>query len=151
MSDIVVRVIPPDPQRVPSESERALCLALLRQRLPGADAIRETLTAKVRFVDAGDNFHEITCPACGKHVELDDWAEAMMRSSGADFENLAAKFPCCGKETSLNDLRYDWPQGFARWDLEVRNPGLSREDFAGIAEELGKLLGFAPRVVWALA
>lgn len=151
MSAIVVTVIPPDPQRVPGDSERALAMALLRQRVPSAESLRETLTAETRFVDAGENFHAVFCPACGRHVELDDWQEAMTKAQSGSFERLDASFPCCGATVSLNDLRYDWPQGFARWGVELRNPGMSREDFDAVAAELERLLGFKPRVVWALA
>jgi hypothetical protein len=151
MSDIVVKLIPPDPQRVPGDPERALALALLRQRLPQADAIGETVTADVRFVDAGENFHEIFCPACGRHVELDEWQEAMSKGQSTMFEELVTELSCCKARVSLNDLRYDWPQGFARWRVELRNPGMSREEFDVVAAELERLLGFKPRVVWALA
>lgn len=150
MADLVVTVIPPDPGKVPSDAERALALALLRQRVPQAAGIREALTPEPRFVDAGENFHDVFCPACGRHVELDDWQEAMTRAQSASYERLDASFPCCRATVSLNDLRYDWPQGFAKWGLELRNPGMSREDFDAVAAELARLLGFKPRVVWAL-
>jgi hypothetical protein len=39
------------------------------------------------------------------------------------FTDLAVVVPCCGAATSLNDLRYDWPIGFARWELIEFGPG----------------------------
>jgi hypothetical protein len=30
--------------------------------------------------------------------------------------------PCCDALVSLNDLTYDWPVGFARFELEAWNP-----------------------------
>jgi hypothetical protein len=35
------------------------------------------------------------------------------------FTDLTIVTPCCGTHTTLNDLVYDWPQGFARWRVEV--------------------------------
>jgi hypothetical protein len=39
------------------------------------------------------------------------------------FEDLAVRTPCCHTDTTLNELDYDWPAGFARFVLEARNPG----------------------------
>jgi hypothetical protein len=48
--------------------------------------------------------------------------------------------PCCGAATSLNDLVYEWPQGFARWALEIMNPGrgfLTDEEIERLARTVG--------------
>ena len=31
--------------------------------------------------------------------------------------------PCCGHKATLNDLRYDWPQGFSQFALTAMNAG----------------------------
>ncbi|WP_181387329.1 hypothetical protein [Streptomyces sp. Act143] len=48
--------------------------------------------------------------------------------------------PCCGAATTLDRLDYDWPCGFARFEIAVRNPetgGLSEEQLASVAQALG--------------
>jgi hypothetical protein len=34
--------------------------------------------------------------------------------------------PCCGHVSSLNDLQYDWPQGFARFGIDAMNPNIGK-------------------------
>ncbi len=41
------------------------------------------------------------------------------------FGALGVTTPCCTSQTTLNDLVYDWPAGFARFVLEARNPGVA--------------------------
>lgn len=36
------------------------------------------------------------------------------------FHELVVLTPCCSRRRSLNDLMYDWPQGFPRWAVVVR-------------------------------
>ena len=31
--------------------------------------------------------------------------------------------PCCRSDVNVNDLVYEWPQGFARWFIAARNTG----------------------------
>ena len=50
------------------------------------------------------------------------WSEQMGQASHASFTNLAVLAPCCGTKTTLNDLTYDWPAGFAQAELSVLNP-----------------------------
>ena len=104
-------------------------------------------TEEVRFIDQGSNFEGVYCPACS--ADLDQWwKEAMDRAWQTRFANLAAVVPCCGSATSLNDLRYVWPAGFARFVLEAKNPGitdLAHHDLAQLETTLGCRL----RRIWA--
>jgi hypothetical protein len=59
------------------------------------------------------------------------------------FRQLAVTTPCCGTATTLNDLNYDWPSGFASAALSVLNPGcgwLPEADVDSIADVLGHKL-----------
>jgi hypothetical protein len=38
------------------------------------------------------------------------------------FRCLRVTTPCCDAVSSLNDVIYDWPAGFARYVLEAVNP-----------------------------
>jgi hypothetical protein len=65
----------------------------------------------------------------------------------AGFDLHAHAMPCCGAPMSLDKLKYEWPQGFARWMVSARNTGrgpltsdelMRLDDIAGI-----KLLAIA--------
>ena len=63
-----------------------------------------------------------------------------MRAFEAGFATLTVTVPCCGGQVSLNDLRYDWPCGFARFELEAWNPNrdrLTADELAQLAAALG--------------
>jgi hypothetical protein len=56
------------------------------------------------------------------------------------FVDLTAAVPCCGRRVSLNELDYDWPCGFARFELALWNPGrgwLTDEELSAVAHALG--------------
>jgi hypothetical protein len=71
----------------------------------------------------------------------------MDHAYGTKFADLGVVTPCCGAATTLNDLNYDWPQGFARWWLQALNPRrgkLEPDELAKLASALGVRL----REVW---
>lgn len=63
------------------------------------------------------------------------------------FADLAAILPCCGRLSSLNDLQYDWPAGFARFQLRVRDPGKDIDE--AMLQELERILACSLKKVWA--
>lgn len=46
----------------------------------------------------------------------------MNSCSSNDFNDLSITTPCCHQTTSLNELEYIWPAGFAKYVIEIRNP-----------------------------
>jgi len=50
--------------------------------------------------------------------------------------------PCCGAVVALDSLRYDWPVGFARFEVCAMNPSRARYELGGAElDELAGLLG----------
>lgn len=47
-------------------------------------------------------------------------------AAATKFESLSLVTACCGAQTSLNELRYVWPAGFASFVLEAMNPNIAR-------------------------
>ncbi len=144
VSDSTLHVIPTDPQVAPSVPEETRALAFLRSRFAHVDCQRFDDPV---FVDAGQSFDRVYCPSCGAELELDWWARQMDAAHEGAFTDLSVRVPCCGNDSSLNDLRYEMPQGFARFTLSIREPG--RDLAAAELRELEQLLGLALRVVWA--
>ncbi len=53
---------------------------------------------------------------------------------------LVVTVPCCDVETSLNELVYDWPMGFARFRIEILYPNrawLTDEELTALTDALG--------------
>lgn len=147
MSDALLRIIPADPTFVPSEAARSSASARLREALADAE-VDAHVTDEVAFVDAGANFESVACPLCDGELDQDWWGEAVGLAAENSFELLTVKVPCCAGQTSLNELRYDMPQGFARCVIEATNPNVD-ELPENLVDELAAILGCKLRVIWA--
>src|SRR5688500_17318071 len=123
MSDVFLRIVPTDPTFVPSVEARASASARLREALTDVD-VAAHVSDEVAFVEAGANFESVACPLCDAELDQDWWGEAVGLAAARGFEALMVKVPCCGAQTSLNELRYDMPQGFARCVIEATNPNV---------------------------
>ncbi len=148
MSDNWLRFIATDPGWVPSGLATEAAVELLVKWLPDADEVRSSVRDHVEFVDQGANFEHVYCPTCRAVLAEDWWGDAMTRASQGGFEDLAVSTPCCGRATSLNELDYDWPAGFARFVVEALNPGVSDLTKPQV-DELAQALGTPLRRIWA--
>lgn len=125
MSDHWIALIPSTLHFIPSIDDRQSAVELFRKVAPDADEITAQVSDHVRFFDCGANLEIINCPECGREISIDWWQERMDEDSdGIGFELLSYPAPCCGKGISLDKLKYDWPQGFARFGIEGMNPNI---------------------------
>ena len=149
MSSNWLSFIPLDPNQVPDVAARREVLELYRSFVPRADEVEERVSAAPEFVGAGPNLERITCPVCGRQIEFEWWGAAMNNaySVGYGFTNLMVNVPCCGEHLSLNDLQYDWPAGFARFELRARNPDVPNLPLEQ-TEMLEKTLGCKLKTIW---
>ena len=142
MSDNFLKIAPLRVNYVPDAEAVRQTTALLKSLLPKADKVASREWSGIQFVDQGCFFEHVSCPECGSELNLDWWHECMnsrWNESSKCFLSLDVKTPCCGCETTLNDLRYDWPAAFSRCILEVMNPGrdLSHEEIDQIETTIG--------------
>ena len=146
MSDNWVILIPTDPEFVPDVLARRQACEELTRRLPAAYRIDDDLTDDVRFIHQGANFESVSCPSCGEELTLEWWQGAMNAAHAGHFRDLRATPPCCNVPTSLNDLRYDWPAGFARFEIDIKGgvEGVEASDMSVVEGILGCKL----RLVW---
>ncbi|MDE7418169.1 MAG: hypothetical protein K2N44_18010 [Lachnospiraceae bacterium] len=123
MSDYYVTIIPDDPYcRVDTQAAKKV-QSYLEECIVAMSVEIKTHEAPA-FVDCGGYLQEIACPFCGSDL-WDWWKEAMDESAGETglFAELDEKqLPCCGKWASLNDLKYDYPCGFACTEFVLLNP-----------------------------
>jgi len=148
VSDNWIILIPENPQLVPALERQQCAEARCRELAPHADEIVSHSSSSPRFYDCGTNLETISCPHCNAVLSLDWWRDAMDRDhAGDEFLMNAHDLPCCGKTATLNQLRYDWPQGIARYALELMNPVLGRLS-PEVITEFEVILGCRLRVIY---
>ena len=114
---------------------------------PLAGGVNIKQNDKPQFVDPGSNFERVICMQCGAAIDQTWWQRIMDKASENKFTDLSVVVPCCGSKTSLNELRYEWPAGFAQFIIEIINPDRNISD-----EELLKIetiLGSKLRKIWS--
>jgi hypothetical protein len=122
-------------------------LVIIKETLIVTDNIRFEVSEAPRFIDQGSNWERVICPNCNAVIDISWWRHAMDVASESEFRSLAVIVPCCGTETYLNELKYEWPAGFARFSIEIWNPEL---DIAGSKlQELEIALGSSLIKIWA--
>ena len=124
MSDNWIIVIPEEPDFVPDSAAQEEAIALFRTIAPRADEIVSQVTDKIRFIDCGANLRGIICPVCGADIAIDWWQDRMDEEYEADYPLRPVELPCCRTMRPLGDLKFDWPQGFARFSIEAMNPDI---------------------------
>jgi hypothetical protein len=140
MSDDRLRLIPTDPSWLPDDVALRRAVRVLRDLAPDAGTVRGRVHDGVVFIDAGGNAERVQCPACGTELDPGWWSERVGRAATQDYERLAVTTPCCSTRTSLNDLDYVWPAGFARAELVATTPRrgwLTDEERTRVAQALG--------------
>jgi len=77
----------------------------------------------VQFIDCGNGLAHIFCQWCGHELEMRCWQEIMSNAyDGNAFNCLRFRTPCCKLSSSLEELVYVKPCGFATFVIEVFNP-----------------------------
>jgi len=147
MSDHTLHIVPSDPHFRPADSQISVALAAAERFFPDADSIESLISDTIQFFDAGSNFEAAYCPACDTLLPLDWWQDAMDADyAESGFRLEPTRTPCCGRSLTLNELRYDWPQAFGRFDLTVQNPNVG-DVAADVLEALEAALGTRLRVI----
>ncbi|MFD1930654.1 MULTISPECIES: hypothetical protein [Nonomuraea] len=145
MSDDVLSVIPTDPHWQPSKAAADRAAAIVADLAPGTPGgvdveIDVTWHDTLTVVDCGQNLERIGCPHCGASIDTEWWAALLEANCEDGFATLAVEVPCCGVESTLDALDYDWPCGFARFEIAIWNPDriwFTDEELAALGAVLG--------------
>jgi hypothetical protein len=141
MSDNYIDLIPQNPTFVPSKDAVEQSVRIFRGLAHNTGSVTAETSAHVLFRDCGGNFSSGACPECGSSVPLDWWADRMNDDyDGAGFVLSPLALPCGHTVSSLNDLKYEWEQGFSMFVLRAANPNLGfllPLDVATLEESLG--------------
>ncbi len=146
MSDNFLQLIPTDPQFQPSIQTAERAQSLLKRFTPQAETVEARFNESVEFFHSGSNGSGIHCTACGAEASY-WWFSAMDEAGESGFNELEVTAHCCGASVSLNELRYDWPVGFARFVLEAQNPNVPDLQPGQLAQ-LEAVLGCSLRKIW---
>ena len=136
MSDNYVSLITTGPTWQPTQQAAAQAEAYIRSVFADPDGAQEVTVAfydRITVVDAGENLERITCPRCADEISL-AWYGDLIEQTEGEFDDLTVTVPCCAATIGLETLRYDWPCGFARFEIAVLNP--ARAECECRAEEL---------------
>jgi hypothetical protein len=146
MSDNWMIVLPIDPLAVPPRERADAALEMLSQLRPEAQEFDLYFSDFPEFFHCGGNFESVFCPFCQTDI-VEWWGKAMDAwSNEADRRRLAIETPCCGRATSLNDLDYVEPQGFACVAIKVMNPDSDLEPSE--LQKVAQALRQPVRIVW---
>jgi hypothetical protein len=129
MSRFVLNLIPADPAWVPSRDVAERALLVFQRRVPAATDVSIEFFGGIQFVDQGSSFETVSCRQCGEPLDLAWWSaqmDAAWSPEASRFANLQVVTPCCAATSSLNDLDYDRPAGFASFRLSAGNPAPGR-------------------------
>ncbi|MFC3741297.1 hypothetical protein [Paractinoplanes deccanensis] len=151
MSDFYACVIPTDAGWQPEGEAAERAEDYVAGVFPDSDGAGQEITVefydRITAVDAGENLERITCPRCGADIPLEWYAELLEESEG-EFDDLGVTVPCCNSQLQLDTLTFDWPCGFARFEIAVLNPARDDPEFTeDELTELGILLGHPVRQI----
>lgn len=121
MSEHIVKIIPQNPFYKVSAPALQSVKAFLETQIH-CDFIEVISAETPFFVDCGANLERISCPQCGTELDFGSWGEMMDKAAEDEFMSLETEMPCCKKTVSLNNLKYEFPCGFACCSVCIHNP-----------------------------
>lgn len=153
VSDNWVRLIPSAPTWYPESTAAESAVAYVSGLFAGPGDSTDEVSAHfhdaVSLIDSGVNTAYFTCTACSVITDV-DWVFQVVDERSADLSDLSVVLPCCGAPASLNDLNYDWPMGFARFEIGVLNGTRAHYELdESELRRVGELLGHPVRQVLA--
>lgn len=146
MSDNRMIVVAADPLAVPPKERAEAAFSLLQRMRPDGQDPELYLSDTPKFFDCGGNFGNVFCPFCG--TEIREWWRTPINewSNSTDRRDLSVVAPCCGRATTLNDLDYNRPQGFACVAIALLNPYSDLEPEE--RQQVEAALGLPVRIIW---
>jgi transcription elongation factor Elf1 len=144
VSDTILKIISTIPAYVPNDAQLERTKNLLSKYYNPA-CVEFEVTDSIEFIDQGSNFETVSCNICGQEISAGEWQDQMNKAFEVEFRDLSFQ-TSCQHQTSLNDLNYSWPAGFARFSIRISNP---QNEFDENLEQLKEILGTEVRIIWA--
>ena len=148
MSDHWITLIPKDPRHVPDAARQKHARDRFAEIAPDADEIEIKVSDQIEFFDCGTNLERICCSSCNAEISAAWWQDRMDEDCvDGGFRLARYVTPCCGTKQSLDQLLYEWPQGFARFAIDAMNPNVGKLNDQQEAE-FEEILGTPLRVIY---
>lgn len=149
MSTDMLKLIPADPQYIPTPGTHAKAVERLQALLPEGREFEAESFDKVTFIDAGENTESVVCPACKRKSELSSdntakWWHSLMddlEQNAWGPEGLKTAMPCCNRQVDVMTLSFDWPAGFARFEINISDPNIARNLTTEELRDIEAILG----------
>ena len=142
MSESMFKLIPVERGFVPPAAKHGAAIRKLEELAPDGEEVEARVHPHLEFIDQGENLEAIICPSCTRRLEIDHFSEDdpigewwRQASDAADVHHgddifelnpeATCQMPCCQARVKFIDLMFDWPGGFARFELTVSNPNLT--------------------------
>lgn len=140
VSDGYIRLIPADREWQPTQAMAAAATVYVTRLFSApeddVEEVKHEFYDRITVIDAGENTTQVFCSNCSVDIGV-EWFFDLIEKNGESFDSLDVTVPCCGAVVSLDSLRYDWPVGFARFEVCAMNP--TRAKYELDAEELREL------------
>ena len=149
MSTECLYVIPASPKFVPTANVCELALEAFKVMLPGAESVDAVVHKEVSFIDSGVRLEQVSCHFCGAELDQIWWGDAMNAAHKTAFNDLRIQLPCCDAASTLNDLHYKMPAGFARFLLKAQGGRLGTQLPADKMRGLETILNTPLKQIWA--
>jgi hypothetical protein len=159
MSDTVLKFIPTDPFYIPDGRTYANAVALLEKLMPEGEMCEAEVYEHLTFIEQGENVESVTCSSCKvtsrifgspENEKIGEWLHELIdQSVDVPANSIIAKMPCCGNEVSFSSLTFDWPAGFAFFELSIWNPEVDRPVPGHVITQLEVVLGCKLQQIWA--
>ena len=146
MSEYIVKIIPNDPYFCIAKQDAQEVAQYIKLNVK-AYSVKVSIHETPSFVDCGANLVSISCPYCNSLLTFDWWGNEMNRAYDNCFTDLSVQLPCCGTDSTLNDLLYDFPCGFSSVEFAITNPVTEIND--GILSTIQDILDITVRVIHA--
>ncbi len=145
MADTFLIIIPNDPDAETTDEAAEAACVLLETAFPTAQDVSYDMFDEVRFIDPGEAFESVDCPACGKDADP-WWPAAMDKAARLEFDDLDVITRCCKASISLNDMTYSPAAGFARFAIVVVTD-VPVQLSVDVRQKIEAVLGWGVRVV----
>ncbi|WP_148041401.1 hypothetical protein [Rufibacter immobilis] len=147
-SGFQLKVIPVDYRLELTEAQNQVIADLITEAFP-ENEITFDLKNKIEFVDSGVDLETISCSNCGSVIETELWQDGMTKAHETDFADMGFIAPCCKKEVSLNNLKYDTETGFSKYQVTIINPDFDKANHEEFVTLLEKQTGIKMKLIWA--
>ena len=159
MWDTVAKIFPADREFVPTDQHKEEALSLFIHQFADGETHEAKTFEHLEFIDQGENMESVTCPACHVRTVLnffngDDpgiiwWYQVTELLAEKPVDQVQTTLPCCRTAVPFTSLEFDWPAGFARFQLSVWNPTSEGDVPAEKLEKLSQVVGAPLKAIWA--